>query len=125
MPLDTIHTIDVAQALYLLALYLTSNSYERVLKDSSVELGFPFISDTIDTIGQRSIPMSDTWTTMDTIVSEADKVSIPLFDVNDDGSTTQEKLAKTVADVWGVKYGFLNSSLAALVHQFAKVTNET
>jgi hypothetical protein len=44
-----------------------------------------------------------------------------LFNIVDDGDSTQEKLAKAVAEVWGVKWGFLNSTVASLVQQFAKV----
>jgi hypothetical protein len=48
-------------------------------------------------------------------------VKVPIFNVVDENDSTQEKLAKAVAEVWGVKYGFLNSTVASLVQQFAKV----
>lgn len=47
-------------------------------------------------------------------------VKVPIFNVVDENDSTQEKLAKAVAEVWGVKYGFLNSTVASLVQQFAK-----
>ena len=65
--------------------------------------------------------MSDTWKTVKTVVPEREKVMIPLFNVVDEGDSTQDKLAKAVAQVWGVQYGFLNSTVASLVQQFAKV----
>lgn len=40
----------------------------------------------------------------------------------DENDSTQEKLAKAVAEVWGIKFGFLNSTVASLVQQFAKVS---
>lgn len=48
-------------------------------------------------------------------------MKIPIFNVVDENDSTQEKLAKAVAEVWGIKYGFLNSTVASLVQQFAKV----
>lgn len=49
-------------------------------------------------------------------------MKVPIFNVVDENDSTQEKLAKAVAEVWGVKYGFLNSTVATLVQQFAKVS---
>jgi hypothetical protein len=49
-------------------------------------------------------------------------VKVPIFNVVDDGDSTQEKLAKAVAEVWGIKWGFLNSTVASVVQQFAKVS---
>jgi hypothetical protein len=55
------------------------------------------------------------------VIPEKEVVKIPIFNVVDENDSTQEKLAKAVAEVWGVKYGFLNSTVASLVQQFAKV----
>ena len=51
-------------------------------------------------------------------------MKIPIFNVVDENDSTQDKLAKAVAEVWGVKYGFLNSTVASLVQQFAKVDHQ-
>jgi hypothetical protein len=45
----------------------------------------------------------------------------PLFNIVDDNDSTQDKLAKAVADVWKIKYGFHNSAIASLIARFAKV----
>jgi hypothetical protein len=55
------------------------------------------------------------------VIPEKEVVKVPIFTVVDENDSTQEKLAKAVAEVWGVKYGFLNSTVASLVQQFAKV----
>jgi hypothetical protein len=55
------------------------------------------------------------------VIPEKEVVKVPIFNVVDENDSTQEKLAKAVAEVWGVKYGFLNSTVASLVQQFAKV----
>ena len=49
-------------------------------------------------------------------------MKVALFNVVDENDSTQEKLAKAVAEVWGIKWGFLNSTVASLVQQFAKVS---
>lgn len=66
-------------------------------------------------------PGSDTWKAVKTVVPEKERVTLPLFNIVDDGDSTQGSLAKAVAEVWGVEWGFLNSAMAALVQQFAKV----
>jgi hypothetical protein len=65
--------------------------------------------------------ISESWKTVKTVVPEKDVVKIPIFNIVDDNDSTQEKLAKAVAEVWGIKFGFLNSTVASLVQQFAKV----
>jgi hypothetical protein len=65
--------------------------------------------------------VSDLYKTVKTIVPEQEKVVLPMWNVVDEGDSTQEKLGRAVADVWGIKYGFLNSTVATLVQQFAKV----
>ena len=65
--------------------------------------------------------MSDMWKTVDSVVPDTEEVKVPLFNVADDGDSTQESLAKAVAQVWGIRYGFVNSTIATLVQQFAKV----
>lgn len=49
-------------------------------------------------------------------------VKIPLFNAVDDGDSTQEKIGKAVGTVWGIKVGYLNSTVASLVQSFAKVS---
>jgi hypothetical protein len=56
-----------------------------------------------------------------TVIPEKEVVKVALFNVVDENDSTQERLAKAVAEVWGIKWGFLNSTVAALVQQFAKV----
>jgi hypothetical protein len=65
--------------------------------------------------------VSDHYKTINTVVPEKEVVRVVLFNVVDDGDSTQEKLGKAVAQVWGIKYGFLNSTIASLVASFAKV----
>jgi hypothetical protein len=65
--------------------------------------------------------LSDLYKTVKTTVPEQEKVVLPLWNVVDEGDSAQEKLGRAVADVWGIKYGFLNSTVASLVQQFAKV----
>ena len=65
--------------------------------------------------------MSDTHKSVKSVVPEKEKVHIPLFNVVDDWDATQEKLGKVVAEVWGIKYGFLNSTMTSLIQSFAKV----
>lgn len=59
---------------------------------------------------------------MNTVVPPTEKIMVPIFNVVDDADSTQEKLAKAVAEVWGIKYGFMSSTVATLVQQFAKVS---
>lgn len=68
--------------------------------------------------------MSETWKTVKSVVLEKEKVALPLFNVVDENDSTQDKLAKAVSQVWGIEYGFLNSTMSSLVQQFAKVSRE-
>jgi hypothetical protein len=45
-----------------------------------------------------------------------------MFNIVDDSDSTQDKLARAVADVWGIDFGFLNATIATLVQQFAKAS---
>nr|XP_019011869.1 uncharacterized protein I206_02704 [Kwoniella pini CBS 10737]OCF50650.1 hypothetical protein I206_02704 [Kwoniella pini CBS 10737] len=99
---NTVHSLDVAQALYLLSLYLLSKPRSEVISESS-----------------RS-SISETWKTIPTVVPENITVKVPLFNVVDENDSTQGSLAKIVAETWSIKFGFLNSAMASLVQQFAK-----
>jgi hypothetical protein len=66
--------------------------------------------------------MSETWKTVKSVVSDKEKVVLPLFNVVDENDSTQDKLAKAVSQIWGIEYGFLNSTMSSLVQQFAKVS---
>nr|XP_019001896.1 uncharacterized protein I203_05606 [Kwoniella mangroviensis CBS 8507]OCF65357.1 hypothetical protein I203_05606 [Kwoniella mangroviensis CBS 8507] len=92
---NTVHSLDVAQSLYLLSLYLLYKPRSEVLKESAINVPFTF-----------STPSSS--------------VAIPLFNVVDENDSTQGSLAKIVAETWSIKFGFLNSAMASLVQQFAK-----
>ena len=66
--------------------------------------------------------MSETWKTVKGVLTDKEKVMLPLFNVVDENDSTQDKLAKAVSRVWGIEYGFLNSTMSSLVQQFAKVS---
>jgi hypothetical protein len=46
---------------------------------------------------------------------------MPLFHAVDDGNSTQGEIGKAVGEVWGIKVGYLDSTVASLVQSFAKV----
>lgn len=73
-------------------------------------------------LGKRA-SLSEKWKTVPTVVPENENVKVVLFNIVDEGDSTQEKLARAVAEVWGIKWGFLNSTVASLVQQFAKVSH--
>ncbi|ORY20511.1 hypothetical protein BCR39DRAFT_562919 [Naematelia encephala] len=121
--IHTIHTDDIAQGLHLAANYVATTPRETVILQSSVELPFSFQASSGSStfsLSTKRTSLSDTWKTVDTVVPEKVKVTIPLFNVVDDNDSTQDTLAKAVAGVWGIKYGFINSAIAVLVQQFAK-----
>jgi hypothetical protein len=119
--IHTVHTSDIASALYTLATYLIARPINSPQTSETllVPLTFPFSSST-SLLGKRS-SVSDSWKSVPTVVPEKEVIKVALFNIVDDGDSTQEKLAKAVAEVWGVKWGFLNSTVASLVQQFAKV----
>jgi len=117
--IHTTHTTDIAASLHLLARYLLSNP-QSTISESSTPLNFPF-SQSTSLLGKRT-SVSESWKTVRTVVPEKEVVKVALFNVVDENDSTQEKLAKAVAEVWGIKWGFLNSTVASLVQQFAKVS---
>lgn len=123
--INTVHSVDVAQALHRLSLYLLNTPRDKVMSESAVDLGFSFVSPPSPafslTSGKRS-SISDAWRSVSTVVPEQREVSIPLFNVVDDNDSTQEKLASAVATLWGIDYGFINSTVASLVQQFSKAS---
>ena len=116
--IHTAHTSDIASSLYLLALYLLSNT-PATIAEQATPLNFPFAQPT--SLLSKRTSISDAWKTVKTVIPEKEMVKVPIFNVVDGNDSTQEKLAKAVAEVWGIKYGFLNSTVASLVQQFAKV----
>lgn len=66
--------------------------------------------------------ISENYKTVANVVPIDQEVKIPLFNVVDDANSTQGDLGKVVAEVWVIKYGFLSSTMATLVQQFAKVS---
>jgi hypothetical protein len=120
--IHTAHTSDIASSLHLLALYLLNNT-PSTIAESSTPLNFPFAQST--SLLSKRTSISDSWKTVKTVVPEKEIVKIPIFNIVDDNDSTQEKLAKAVAEVWGIKFGFLNSTVASLVQQFAKVSQLT
>lgn len=117
--IHTTHTTDIAASLHLLAQHLLSNPHTTI-SESSTPLNFPF-SQSTSLLGKRT-SVSESWKTVRTVVPEKEIVKVALFNVVDENDSTQEKLAKAVAEVWGIKWGFLNSTVASLVQQFAKVS---
>ena len=115
--IHTAHTSDIASSLYLLALYLLSNT-PATIAEQATPLNFPFAQPT--SLLSKRTSISDAWKTVKTVIPEKEVVKVPIFNVDDENDSTQEKLAKAV-EVWGIKYGFLNSTVASLVQQFAKV----
>ena len=95
-----------------------------MISQSSANVPFSFTVPTSTfSLGQnKRSSISDTWKNVNTVVSEKERVSIPLFNIVDDNDSTQEKLAKVVAEMWNIKYGFINSTLGSLMQQFAKVS---
>ena len=116
--IHTAHTFDIASSLHLLALYLLSNA-PATIAEQATPLNFPFAQPT--SLLSKRTSISDAWKTVKTVIPEKEVVKVPIFNVVDENDSTQEKLAKAVAEVWGIKYGFLNSTVASLVQQFAKV----
>ncbi|WVW80362.1 hypothetical protein I302_102342 [Kwoniella bestiolae CBS 10118] len=122
---NTVHSLDVAQSLYLLSLYLLSKPRADILKESAVTLPFTFSSPSSSsgfslTSSSKRSSISDSWKTIPTVIPESTKVRVPLFNVVDENDSTQGSLAKIVAETWSIKFGFLNSAMASLVQQFAK-----
>jgi hypothetical protein len=117
--IHTAHTSDIASSLYLLALYLLSNT-ATTIAEQATPLNFPFAQPT--SLLSKRTSISEAWKTVKTVIPEKEVVKVPIFNVVDENDSTQEKLAKAVAEVWGVKYGFLNSTVASLVQHFAKVS---
>lgn len=71
---------------------------------------------------EKRSSLGETWKTVSTVVPSDVVVKMPLFNAVDDGDTTQEKIGKAVGQVWGIKVGYLNSTMASLVQSFAKVS---
>ncbi|WVF70673.1 hypothetical protein IAT40_005466 [Kwoniella sp. CBS 6097] len=120
--LNTVHSHDVSQALYLLSLYLLSKPRAAIISESAVSIPFSFSSPSSSGFlsSSKRSSVSETWKTIPTVVPDKETVSIPLFNVVDENDSTQGSLAKIVAETWGIKFGFLNSTVASLVQQFAK-----
>jgi len=97
---------------------------DTVEQQCGVDLPFSFPSPAASAFSlgssSKKSSSSETWRTVNTVVPEKEKVTLPLFNVVDDGNSTQEKLAQRVAKVWDIRYGFLNSTISSLVQQFAK-----
>ncbi|WWC60520.1 uncharacterized protein I303_103094 [Kwoniella dejecticola CBS 10117] len=119
---NTVHSLDVSQSLYLLSLYLLSKSRPEILSESSAPIPFSFASSSSSGFlgSSKRSSISETWKTIPTVIPENTAVKVPLFNVVDENDSTQGSLAKIVAETWGIKFGFLNSAMASLVQQFAK-----
>ncbi|WRT65894.1 uncharacterized protein IL334_002845 [Kwoniella shivajii] len=118
---NTVHSLDVSQGLWLLSLYLLSTPRKQVVSQSSVPLNFSFsTSSGFSLVSSKRSSISESWKSFPTVVPESQTVSIPLFNIVDDNDSTQGSLARIVAETWGIKFGFLNSAVASLVQQFAK-----
>ena len=120
------HSDDIAQALYLLSLYLLATPRADVMASTAVDIPFTFTappSSTFSIGASKRTSLSESWKTVKTVVPDKTKASIPLFNIVDENKSTQDKLAKAVSEVWGIEYGFLNSTMSSLVQQFAKVSS--
>lgn len=116
------HAKDVAQGLYLTALWLAQTPRAQQLKEAGTELAFPFVSMSSSPFkGLRRSSISSEWKGVKTVIPAGKNPVMPLFMVADDGNSNQDTLAAAVTQVWGIKYGFISSSLVSLVQQFAKV----
>lgn len=129
--INTVHSTDVGRALYLTAIWLMQTPREQVLQEAGTELYFPFGEDKKSTKsampsmfmrGSKKTGTSDEWRSIKTVVPEDEAPVVPMFNVVDDGDSTQDSLAKVVAQVWDVKYGFMSTTIMTLVAQFAKVS---
>jgi hypothetical protein len=112
------------EALYLASLHLLSTNRATVISQSGVSIPYTWVPPSTSpfSLGKdKRTSLSDLYKTVKTTVPEQEKVVLPLWNVVDEGDSAQEKLGRAVADVWGIKYGFLNSTVASLVQQFAKV----
>ncbi|KAL7423755.1 hypothetical protein Q5752_001338 [Cryptotrichosporon argae] len=122
--IHTVHTLDLAQALYLTALYLLSVPRATALAEAGSDLAFSFAADkpafSLGTSKRASL--SDAWKTVRSVVPEKMRVRLTLFNAVDAGDSTQDSLAAAVARVWGIKYGFVNSTVASLAEKFAKAS---
>jgi hypothetical protein len=121
-----VHSDDIAQALYLLSLYLLATPRADVMASTAVDIPFTFTappSSTFSIGASKRTSLSESWKTVKTVVPDKTKASIPLFNIVDENKSTQDKLAKAVSEVWGIEYGFLNSTMSSLVQQFAKVSS--
>lgn len=102
---------------------------DQVLKEAGTELHFPFgdekKSKWLFTRGSKksNSQISDEWRNVKTVVPENETPIVPMFNIVDDGDSTQDSLAKAVAQVWDVQYGFMSTTIMTLVAQFAKVSN--
>lgn len=131
--INTVHAQDISQAMHLMGLWLAQNPREVVLQEAGVELDFPFSpapegKSTFNSIfhgkdkkNKRPSSLTDTWKTIPTVLPEGERPRIPLFNVTDDSDSTQESLAKLIAQLWDIKIGFLNSTVVSLVEKFSKV----
>jgi hypothetical protein len=119
----TVHIDDVAQALYLTSLWLMATDRKEQLKVAGTDVPFSFAAPTSRfSVGalKKSPSFSDMWETVEGVVPESTTVTIPMFNVIDENNSTQQSLAAAVAGVWGIKYGFVGSTVTSLVERFAK-----
>lgn len=112
--------------MYLTSIWLMQTPRDQVLKEAGTEVYFPFDKDksskSMSTMfrGKKATPEAE-WRSIKTVIPEDESPIVPMFNVVDDCDSTQDSLARAVADVWNVKYGFLSTTIMTLVAQFAKV----
>jgi hypothetical protein len=133
--INTVHTSDISQLLNLTSLYLLSHSATTsatsIPDKDLVAIPFTFtpapssnslFSRNKDKSSDKRSSISDTWKTVARVIPESVTVKIPLFYAVDDGNSTQGEIGKAVGQVWGIKVGYLDSTVATLVQSFAKVS---
>lgn len=97
------------------------------MKDLGVDIAYTFAEEKSGfSLGKdKRTSFSEAYKSVKSVIPESTKVRLPLLNVVDDGDSTQDSLGRAVAEVWGLKYGFLNSAVTTLVQQFAKVRRIT
>lgn len=127
--INTVHSTDVGRAMYLTAIWLMQTPRDQAIKEAGTELHFPFGDEKKPSMsskmftrgGSKKGTSSDEWRNVKTVVPEHETPVAPMFNVVDDGDSTQDSIAKAVAQVWDIKYGFMSTTIMTLVTQFAKV----
>lgn len=105
LKVHTIHTTDISRAIFECAKWM-------------MELGRVKADEIAGEIVTSSFTMDEKMDMRIEVVDPKKKIVLPLFHLVDENDSTQDKLAKAVAQHFGIKYGF-HGGIAALVAQFS------